>query len=142
MTTVQQTGSIDLEASNTAAKTATNYIRIDPESGIRIASSNPDTATTYQRQTATETEFVVNDALRNRIDSSGMELFIGKTGSEVSMMKLFANEENQIATAQIRIGEKNSVKTVIGGGEFKIIDPSDALVTRVVTYNTHDRGLA
>jgi phage-related protein len=41
-----------------ATKTATNYITAD-STGIRIANTNPTTATTYQHQTATETEFVV-----------------------------------------------------------------------------------
>ncbi len=46
---------VDISA---AAKTATNYITAD-STGIRIANTNPTTATTYQHQTATETEFVV-----------------------------------------------------------------------------------
>ena len=73
MTTVQQTGSIDLGANNTAAKTATNYIAVD-STGIRIANTNPSTATTYQHQTATETEFVVDGESRAEIGGSGVRL--------------------------------------------------------------------
>lgn len=42
-----------------AAKTATNYIS-SGTNGIKIANANPATATTYQHQTATSTEFVVD----------------------------------------------------------------------------------
>ena len=42
---------------NNAAQTATNYIAAD-STGIRIANANPSTATTYQHQTSTATEFV------------------------------------------------------------------------------------
>lgn len=54
-----QTGSIDLSGDANAAKVATNYIAVD-DTGIRIAQSNPATATTYQHQTATETEFFID----------------------------------------------------------------------------------
>ena len=77
-----QTGSINigsLDSSVTtpienAATTATNYISIDPVSGIRIADANPGTTTTYQHQTATETEFVVNNVSRTRIGSDGLRI--------------------------------------------------------------------
>ena len=54
-----QTGSIDLSGDANAAKVATNYIAVD-DTGIRIAQSDPATATTYQHQTATETEFFID----------------------------------------------------------------------------------
>lgn len=57
-----------------AAKTATNYITAD-SSGIRIASANPATATTYQHQTASSTEYYVGGRLRNRIDANGQQVF-------------------------------------------------------------------
>lgn len=57
--------------SEEAAKTATNYISIDPTNGIRIADADPATATTYQHQTATETEFVVGGDSVAEIGGSG-----------------------------------------------------------------------
>lgn len=41
------------------AKTATNYIVAD-STGIKIADADPDTATTYQHQTSSETSYYVN----------------------------------------------------------------------------------
>lgn len=53
-----------------SAKTATNYIQAD-STGIRIANANPSTATTYQHQTATNTEFVVDEVSRAEISGDG-----------------------------------------------------------------------
>lgn len=53
-----------------SAKTATNYIQAD-STGIRIANANPSTATTYQHQTATNTEFVVDGVSRAEISGDG-----------------------------------------------------------------------
>jgi hypothetical protein len=61
-----------------AAKTATNYIGAD-SSGIRIANADPATATTYQHQTATNTEFVVDGASMTKIGGDGIRL--GETSS-------------------------------------------------------------
>jgi len=70
----KQTGSIDLssqkQAHDDASKTATNYIRAD-STGIRIANSNPDNATTYQHQTANDTEFIVGGVSRALISGNG-----------------------------------------------------------------------
>lgn len=56
-----------------AAKTATNYISADTN-GIRIASSSPSTATTYQHQTATETEFIVDSESRLLVSGDGIRV--------------------------------------------------------------------
>ena len=56
------------------SKTATNYITAD-STGIRIASANPSTATTYQHQTASATEFYVGGVKRNQVDGTGMTVY-------------------------------------------------------------------
>lgn len=56
-----------------AAQTATNYIQAD-ETGIRIANANPGTATTYQHQTATDTEFIVDGESRLLISGDGQRI--------------------------------------------------------------------
>ena len=61
---------------NDAKKYATNYISAD-STGIRIANANPSTATTYQHQTATETEFFVSGTSVGQFGGSGAR--IGKT---------------------------------------------------------------
>lgn len=67
----------DVDASvEAAAKTATNYISVD-QTGIRIADSNPATATTYQHQTATNTAFVVNNESMGEFSGNGVR--IGKS---------------------------------------------------------------
>ena len=63
-------GEIDLTAQANAAKVASNYISAD-STGIRIANASPATATTYQHQTATETEFVVDGVSRASISGDG-----------------------------------------------------------------------
>ena len=69
-----QTGSIDLNSyklvNDSASKTAKNYISADTN-GIRIANANPATATTYQHQTANDTEFVVNGVSKAKISGDG-----------------------------------------------------------------------
>jgi hypothetical protein len=64
---------------DSAAQTATNYIQAD-ETGIRIANANPDTATTYQHQTATSTEFVVDDASVAEFGGSGARIGAADAG--------------------------------------------------------------
>lgn len=69
-----QSGSIDLNSykmvNDNASKTATNYIQAD-STGIKIANADPATATTYQHQTATKTEFVVNNKVQAEIGGNG-----------------------------------------------------------------------
>ena len=80
LTFTQQGGSWHLADNGTrtmseeAAKTATNYISAD-SSGIRIADADPATATTYQHQTATSTEFVVEgDSLLEMDGTNGVRV--------------------------------------------------------------------
>lgn len=80
--------------SEEAAKTATNYISAD-SSGIRIASSNPATATTYQHQTATETEFVVDGASMAEFGGSGARI------GEVSEGKYHLRTESNGVTVKV-----------------------------------------
>lgn len=87
-----------------AAKTATNYIVAD-SSGIKIADANPASSTTYQHQTSSGTDFVVNGGVRNRVDSTGMTLYDGSGTSDENIVAKFTE-------ALIEIG-KNSTSTVI-----------------------------
>lgn len=87
-----------------AAKTATNYIVAD-SSGIKIADANPASSTTYQHQTSSGTDFVVNGGVRNRVDSTGMTLYNGSGTSDANIVAKFTE-------ALIEIG-KNSTSTVI-----------------------------
>ena len=91
-------------ATNAAAKTATNYIAAD-SNGIKIANANPSTATTYQHQTATETDFVVAGGVRNRINADGMTLYNGSGTADTNVIAKFADE-------LIELG-KNSVNSII-----------------------------
>lgn len=75
-TALYDTGAISDDIDD-ASKTATNYISVD-STGIRIANSNPATATTYQHQTATNTEFVVNNESMGEFSGDGVR--IGKSG--------------------------------------------------------------
>ena len=75
MTIVQQTGSIDLAAQNSAAQSATNYITAD-SSGIRIASANP--ATQEQRLYLTNNAAQFYDSMdkkRVQIDTAGLHTY-------------------------------------------------------------------
>lgn len=93
-----------------AAKTATNYISIDPTNGIRIASADPATATTYQHQTATETEFVV---------SGTSQLWMGTSGNVAGMRIGQASQGNVYASGDGYVDVRNSstVMAHFGYGE-------------------------
>lgn len=72
-----------------AAKTATNYI-VANSSGIKIANASPSSATTYQLQTASGTDFVVAGAVRNRINGNGMTLYDGNGVADSNIVAKFA----------------------------------------------------
>ena len=77
MAQITETGTIDLKSQKAghddAATKATNYIAAD-STGIRIANANPSTAMTYQHQTATETEFVVDGTSMAEFGGSGARI--------------------------------------------------------------------
>ena len=73
---IATTASTALANAADAEKVATNYIYAG-SNGIKIANSNPATATTYQHQTATKTEFFVGGASACEFGASGAR--IGKT---------------------------------------------------------------
>ena len=121
-----ETGTIDLKAQKAghddAAKTATNYIGAD-SMGIRIANANPDTATTYQHQTATETEFVVGGVV---VGSFGAKARIGKAGKSRVYIdsKVFAqfDDANQLMMyshdGAIELGRRQTF--VVDGTGFRV----------------------
>lgn len=97
-----QTGSIDLTASNDAAKTATNYIGID-STGIRIANANPSTATTYQHQSATSTEFVVDGSSMAEISGDGARFGVSaEPHLELSSSRMILTELNDSLNSRPR----------------------------------------
>ena len=87
-----------------AGETARNYIRAD-ESGIRIANAAPDEATTYQHQTATSTEFVVDGMVAASFGSDGAQMgFSGSTHIKVApdgSRMSFMNGNNEVAYVAI-----------------------------------------
>jgi len=138
----KQTGSIDLssqkQAHDDASKTATNYIRAD-STGIRIANSNPDNATTYQHQTSQKTEFVVNDIIASDISSDGLRIYDRKSGlySTDSVIAHFGESS--------RIGFKSGIHTDVfdlgfdvSSGPDKLfsveIDESDEIKYNIIHY--------
>lgn len=114
--------------SEEAAKTATNYISAD-SSGIRIADADPATATTYQHQTATSTEFVVEgdsllemdgtngvrvgDASRSHVlvDSDSMDIYDGanRAAGFSASFEEDADAGTSAAYATIEIGSDPNV---------------------------------
>lgn len=78
-------------ATASAACSATNYISMTG-SGIKIANANPSTATTYQLQTSTGTDFVVANAVRNRVNADGMTLYDGSGVADGNIVAKFANK--------------------------------------------------
>lgn len=72
-----------------SAKTASNYIYASSD-GIKIANASPSSATTYQLQTASGTDFVVAGAVRNRINGNGMTLYDGNGVADSNIVAYFA----------------------------------------------------
>ena len=138
-----ETGTIDLKAQVAAAKTASNYIAADA-TGIKIANANPSTATTYQHQTATETEFV-NQGVSTAA-FGGSKARIGEEDAQhVEILPervdfLDADGESFARVSDtMRIGYDDSLMTILGANEFKLVDAAGSLVTRVRSSNTYDR---
>ena len=138
-----ETGTIDLKAQVEAAKTASNYIAADA-TGIKIANANPSTATTYQHQTATETEFV-NQGVSTAA-FGGSKARIGEEDAQhVEILPervdfLDADGESFARVSDtMRIGYDDSLMTILGANEFKLVDAAGSLVTRVRSSNTYDR---
>ena len=82
-------------ATASAACSATNYISMSGN-GIKIANANPSSATTYQLQTATGTDFVVANAVRNRVNADGMTLYDGEGVADGNIVAKFANKLIQL----------------------------------------------
>lgn len=74
-----------------SAKTATNYIYASSD-GIKIANASPSSATTYQLQTASGTDFVVAGAVRNRINGNGVTLYDGNGVADSNIVAKFASK--------------------------------------------------
>ena len=92
-------------ATASAACSATNHISMTG-SGIKIANANPSSATTYQLQTSTGTDFVVAGSVMNRINGNGMTLYDGSgTDEDENVVAKFAGN-------LIELG-KNRENTVI-----------------------------
>lgn len=126
---------------NDAKKYATNYISAD-STGIRIADANPATATTYQHQTATETEFVVNNVSRTLISGDGLR--IGGTNEShvvIDNMSQTFYDGNQNEVFKIKSGyiEEESVSeavAVIVTPTDRITDPDALYIYRIDINDT------
>ena len=85
-----------------AEKTATNYIGID-STGIRIANANPNTTTTYQHQSATSTEFVVDGNSMAEISGNGARFGVNAAPHlELSSSRMILTESNDSLNSRPR----------------------------------------
>ena len=114
-------GPVSIREASAASKTATNYISTD-SSGIKIANANPATATTYQHQTASATEYYVNGAKRSKVGGTGLEVFDGDSGEEESVATFGATQ---------RIGRADDYHTVLTGSDFDLRDEDDNTKLRI-----------
>ena len=94
-----------------AAKTATDYISIDPTDGIRIADANPSTSTTYQRQTSTKTEFVVGGATMSDVSGDGLKVYDGSGTAAANILAEFTTSGAQIGSSTSAHVETTSTST-------------------------------
>lgn len=119
-------GPTSIREAAAAAKTATNYISLHPTDGIKIADANPATATTYQHQTATSTEFVVEG--ESMLEMGGNGVRIGKADAKNmqltgSGMSLYSQEGirsfNLTTTGQVHVStvtkSLGSIDRIFGG---------------------------
>ena len=127
-----------------AGKTATNYIKAD-ETGIRIASSDPDNATTYQHQTATETEFVVDGASVAEFGGSGAR--IGADGSSQihlgsDSLDLSNQDSASMFSVDLDAGSLTTTTKVSSNSEYTYgkqnVTSSGATLSRNRTYTLPD----
>lgn len=85
-----------------AEKTATNYIGID-STGIRIANANPNTTTTYQHQSATSTEFIVDGNSMAEISGNGARFGVSaEPHLELSSSRMILTELNDSLNSRPR----------------------------------------
>ena len=75
--TQYEIGEIDLTAQATAAKTATDYIAFDPNTGLKIASLNPLTATRRVQIASDKISIYNDDSNYTYIDSNGLTIYKG-----------------------------------------------------------------
>ena len=75
--TQYEIGEIDLTAQATAAKTATDYIAFDPNTGLKIASLNPLTATRRVQIASDKISIYNDDSNYTYIDSNGLTVYKG-----------------------------------------------------------------
>lgn len=119
----EEIGELDLTAQANAAQTATNYISAD-STGIRIANSNPSTATTYQNQTATETEFIVDGVSMTKIGGDGVR--VGRLGAahvEISQKAMAVSTGNLATDKRFVAGLANDPVTGLATVElFGVLD--------------------
>lgn len=117
-------GPASIREASAAAKTATNYISLD-STGIRIANENPATATTYQHQTAANTEFIVDGVSTAEFSGSG-----GRIGSYNGVYTVLNN--NQLTLA----GYANKIFSV----EVEDVTPEGVISTNVLPSTTARRA--
>lgn len=120
-------GPASIREASAAAKTATNYISLD-STGIRIANANPATATTYQHQTAANTEFIVDGVSSAEFSGSG-----GRIGSYNGIYTVLNNNQLTLAGYANKIFsvEVEDVTPVPEGDDpFESVTETSATVNR------------
>lgn len=130
-------------AAEDGAKTATNFIAIDTNDGsIHIANDSPSTSDTYQRQTSTETEFVVDGVSRATISGSGARFgkaYDANSNSNESHLELdyhslqLVNREGEtyFHVSDLRNSDGIIVESFVGDGTnrtFKLATTADSVV--------------
>ena len=98
-----------------AGRRASNYIFAD-SSGIKIASMSPSTASTYQRQTSSSTEFYINNNKKSVINGDGLEIFTEKNSNIVSIAKF---------GSIVKIGEENKSHLEMDFHSMQLIDKNN-----------------
>ncbi len=108
-----------------ASKTATNHLHFDTNTGLKIAASSPETATTYQQMTATSTGYYIAGVLRNLLNAAGMKLF-DSSGNESavftdSLIELAKNSASAvIKMCAGRLSISHGTSSGWGTGESRI----------------------
>lgn len=122
----------DLASATQDAVLNSNYIVAD-SSGIKIADSNPASSTTYQHQTSSGTDFVVNGGVRNRVNADGMTLYDGNGTADGNIVASLLN-------SGIRLGNSNSCHVDIGSNELLITPSSNTASPVIIGSSASDAG--
>lgn len=108
-----------------ASKTASNYITAD-STGIKIHMSG--STSTYQHQSSTATTYYVNGNKRAEVGAGGLKVYVGNTGSEVSVAEFGTTA---------RLGAESGYHTEVTSTGMHVSDGTDDVV-RIHSEVTQD----